>query len=93
MQPFTREYFEIMRGRREDCHCEKCSWFGHMAYQCRRKEIMEERRRKLSGRGNKFAPLQSKVYRRIEKGYVAHLYKGKAQPTRCWGCGEAGHVL
>ena len=51
------------------------------------------RRKKLVGRGNMFVPLLSKVCRRMEEGNAAHPYKGKAQPTRCWGCGEAGHVL
>ena len=45
------------------------------------------------GGGNKFAPLLSKVCRRMEEGNAVRPYEGKAQPTRCWGCGEAGHVL
>ena len=47
----------------------------------------------MVGGGNKFAPLLSKVCRRIEGGNAVHPYKGKAQQTRCWGCGEVGHVL
>ena len=54
---------------------------------------MEERRRKSVGRGNKFTPLLSKVCRRIEGENMVYPYEGKAQPTRCWGCGKAGHVL
>ena len=54
---------------------------------------MEERRRKLVGRGNKFAPLLSKECRRMEGGITACPYKGKVQPMTCWGCGEVGHVL
>ena len=83
----------MMRGRRRDRCYKKCGWFGHMAYQCRRKEITEERRRKLSGRGSKFAPLLSKVCRRMEGENVACPYEGKVQPIRCWGCGEVEHVL
>ena len=64
-----------------------------MACHCRQKEILEERRRKLMGGSNKFAPLLSKVCRRMEGGNVARPYKGKAQPTKCWGYGEVGHVL
>ena len=64
-----------------------------MAHHCRQKEILAERRRKSEDRGNKFAPLLSKVCRRIEDGNAACPYEGKAQPTRCWGCGEARHVL
>ena len=64
-----------------------------MACHCRQKEILAERRRKSVGRGNKFMPLLSKVCRRMEGGKAARPYKGEAQPTKCWGCGEAEHVL
>ena len=66
-----------------------------MACHYRQKEILVERRRKLGGesRGNEFIPLLSKVCRRIERGDVACPYEGKVQPTRCWGCEEAEHVL
>jgi len=83
----------MMRGRRSDHRCHKCGWFGHLACHCRQKEILAERRRKSEGRGNKFVPLLSKVCRRMEGGVAAHPYEEKAQPTKCWGCGEAGHVL
>ena len=45
------------------------------------------------GGGNKFAPLLSKVCRRMEEGNAVRPYEGKVQPTRCWGCREAGHIL
>ena len=64
-----------------------------MACNCRQKGILEERRRKPVEGGNKFAPLLSKVCRRMEGEIAARPYEGKVQPTRCWGCGEAGHVL
>jgi len=82
-----------MRGKRGDCRCCKCGWFGHLAYHCRHKEILAERWRKSGGGGNKFMPLLSKVYRRMEGGDASCPYKRKAQPTRCWGYGEVGHVL
>ena len=47
----------------------------------------------MVGEGNKFAPLLSKVCRRMKEGNAVRPYEGKAQPTRCWGCGEVGHVL
>jgi len=83
----------MMRGRRGNHRCRKCGWFGHLARHCRQKEILEERRRKLVDGGNKFAPLLSKVCRRIKGENVTCPYKGKVQPTRYWGCGEVGHVL
>ena len=64
-----------------------------MACHCRQKEILAERQRKSEGGGNEFAPLLSKVCRRMEGGIAACPYEGKAQPTTCWGCGEEGHVL
>jgi len=44
-------------------------------------------------RDNRFAPLQSRVCRRIEEGYTACPVQGKTQPVRSWRCGGAGHVL
>ena len=64
-----------------------------MACHCRQKEILAEKKRKAVSRGNKFMSLLSKVCRRIEGGDAARPYEGKTQPTRCWGCGEAGHIL
>ena len=64
-----------------------------MARHCRQKEILAERRRKSEDGGNKFAPLLSKVCRRMEGGIVARPYEGKVQPTTCWGYGKMGHVL
>jgi len=39
-------------------------------------------------KGAVYDTLLSKVCRRIEEGIAACLYKGKAQPTTCWGCGR-----
>ena len=64
-----------------------------MARHYRQREILAERRRKSESRGNKFVPLLSKVYRRMEGEIMARPYEGKVQPTTCWGCGEEGHVL
>jgi len=91
--PCTQAYIKMMRGRRGDHRCCKCRWFGHLAHHCRQKEILAERQRKLEGGNNKFVPLLSKVCRRMEGGIVVRPYEGKAQPTTCWECGKAGHVL
>ena len=39
----SRQYVERFRGYRGDKRCRKCSWFGHMAHQCRREGIEAER--------------------------------------------------
>ena len=83
----------MMKERRGNHQCRKYGWFGHRAHHCRQKEILEERRRKLIEGDNKFVPLLSKVCRRMEEEYAVCPHKGKAQPTRCWECEEAGHVL
>jgi len=90
--PCTWAYIEMMRGRRGNCRCHKCGRFGHLARHCRQKEILAERRRKSEGGSNKFAPLLSKVCRRMG-GITAHPYEEKVQPIMCWGCGEEGHIL
>jgi len=73
--PCTQAYIEMIKGRRGN---RRCGWFGHLARHCRQKEILEERRRKLVGGGNKFAPLLSKVCRRMEGGITARSYEGTA---------------
>ena len=90
--PCTQAYIEMCRGRRGDRRCKKCRWFGHIACYCR-KEIMEERRKKLLCEVNRLVPLESRVCRRMEAGNVVHPFKGEVQPTKYWGYGEARHVL
>jgi len=79
--PCTRAYIEMMRGRRGNCRCHKCGWFGHLAHHCRQKEILAERRRKSEGGDNKFVPLLSKVCRRMEGGIAVKGAKGGLAAT------------
>ena len=39
----SQQYVEKFRGYRGDKRCRKCSWFGHMAHQCRREEVKAKR--------------------------------------------------
>jgi len=39
----SQQYIERYRGYRGDRRCKKCSWFEHMAHQCRREEIEAEK--------------------------------------------------
>ena len=63
-----------------------------MVHYCRQK-ILAERKRKSESGDNKFAPLLSKVCRRMKGGITARPYEGKAQPMTCWRCEEVGHAL
>ena len=83
----------MIKRRRGDCYCKKYSWFGYIAYQYRKKKIIEEKKRKSHSRGNKFVLLLSKVCRRIKSGYVACPSERKVQPMRCWGCRKEDYPI
>jgi len=83
----------MIKERREDCCYKKCSWFGHMTYQCRKKEIIKEKKRKLYAEDNKFALLLNKVCRRIEEKYIACSVKEEVQPRKHWGYRKEGHSI
>jgi len=40
----SQQYVERFRGYKGDKRCKRCSWFGHMAHQCRRKKIEANKR-------------------------------------------------
>jgi len=91
---FTREYFEMCRGRRGNRRCWQCGWFGHMARYCRYKEVMSARQGGREGSENKWEVLRTRVMAGEEDRHAACSAKRKAQQERkCWGCGEEGHCL
>ena len=77
---------ERYRGYRGDKRCKRCSWFGHMAHQCKREEIEVERRQRGGSIENRWKPLECRVMR-CDKEREAQ------QQMKCWGCGEVGHRL
>jgi len=90
----SRQYVERFRGYRGDKRCRKCSWFRHMAHQCRREEV--EAGRELRGRSqeNRWKTLECRVMRCGEEREAACSIRREAQQgIRCWGCGEVGHHL
>jgi len=90
----SQRYVERFRGYRGDKRCRKCSWFGHMAHQCRREEI--EAKRELRGglRENRWEPLRCRVIRCDEEREAARsMGREVQQGVKCWGCGEVGHCL
>ena len=85
---------ERFRGYRRDKRCRKCSWFGHMAHQCKREEIETVREQRGGSGENRWEPLRCRVMRCDEEREAACSIKRKAQQeVRCWGCGEAEHRL
>jgi len=90
----SRQYVERFRGYRGDKRCRKCSWFGHMAYQCKREEVKAEREQRGGLQENRWKLLECRVMRCDEEKEAACSVRGKAQQgMKCWGCGEAGHRL
>ena len=82
------------RGYRGDKRCKKCSWFGHMAHQCRREEVEAEREQRGGSYKNRWKTLECRVMRCDEEREVARSMRREAQRgVKCWGCGKVGHHL
>jgi len=90
----NRQYVEKFRGYRGDKRCRKCSWFGHVAHQCRREEIEAERELRGGWTENRWELLKCRVMVCEEERVAACSKRRKAQQeVKCWGCGEVGHRL
>ena len=90
----SRQYLERFRGYRGDKRCKKCSWFGHMAHQCKREEVEAERELRGGSDENRWKPLECRVMRCDEEREAARSVREEAQQgVKCWGCGEVGHHL
>ena len=88
------QYVERFRGYRGDKRCRRCSWFGHMAHQCKREEIKAERKLRGGSCENRWEPLKCRVMRYDKEREVARSMRREAQQeVKCWGCGEVGHHL
>ena len=86
-------YYEMCKGRRGDRRCFSCGWFGHLARNCRNKELGAMREKRGDENKNRWEVLRSRVMTCGAKN-AAHPIKGNAQQERkCWGCGEEGHCL
>ena len=70
-----------------------CGWFGYLARNCRRRELVAAKQTRGRENVNRWEALKSRVMRCGVKS-VAHPIKGNAQQERrCWECGEGGHCL
>jgi len=86
-------FYEMCKGRRGDRRCFACSWFGHLARNCRNRDLVAVREKRGDENKNRWEALKSRVMRCDVKS-AAHPIKGNAQQEkRCWGCSEVGHCL
>ena len=67
----SQQYVERFRRYREDKRCRKCSWFGHRAHQCNRREIEAERELRGGLCENRWKPLECRVMRCDEERLAA----------------------
>ena len=89
-----RQYIERFKEYRGDKRCKKCSWFRHMAHQCRREEVEAEREQRRGLQENRWKPLECRVMRCEEEREAACSIRREAQQAvKCWGCEEVGHRL
>ena len=90
----SRQYVERFRGYRGDKRCKRCSWFRHMAHQCRREEIEAERELRGGSCENRWELLRCRVMRCNEERKAVHSKRREAQQgMKCWECREVGHHL
>ena len=88
-----KQFYELCKGRRADRRCFSCGWFGHLARNCRNRELRAMREKCGDKNKNRWEVLRSRVMRCGVKS-AAHPIKGNTQQERrCWGCGEVGHCL
>jgi len=84
----SQRYVERFREYRGDKRCRKCSWFGHMAHQCKREEIEAEREQRGELQENRWELLRCRVMRCDEEREAAYSMRREAQRgVECWGCG------
>ena len=88
-----KQFYKLCKGRWADRRCFSCGWFGHLACNCRNRELRAIREKRSDKNKNRWEVLRSCVMRCGVKSTV-HPIKGNAQQGRkCWGCSEVGHYL
>jgi len=73
------QYVERFRGYKGDKRCRKCSWFRHMAHQCRREEIEAEREQRERWQENRWEPLKCRMMACKEERKAARSARREAQ--------------
>jgi len=75
----SQRYVERFRGYRGDKRCKKCSWFRHMAHQCRREEVKAKREQRGGSQENRWKTLECRVMRCDEEREAARSIRREAQ--------------
>ena len=74
-------FLEMYKGRYGDRRCFICGWFGHLAYNCRNRELVAAREKRGDKNKNRWKVLRSCIMRyRVE--HIAHPTKGNAQQEK-----------
>jgi len=74
-----RQYVERFKEYRGDKRCKKCSWFRHMAHQCRREEVEAEREQRGGLQENRWKTLECRVMRCDEEREAVRSIRREAQ--------------
>ena len=74
-----RQYVERFKEYRGDKRCKKCSWFRHMAHQCRREEVEAEREQRRGLQENRWKTLECRVMRCDEEREAVRSIRREAQ--------------
>jgi len=88
-----KRYYEMCKGRQGDRRCFTCGWFGHLARNCRNRELVGVRQTRGRENINRWEALRSHVMRCGVKNVVHPIKRNAQQERRCWGYGEVGHCL
>ena len=75
----SQQYVERFRGYRGDRRCKKCNWFGHRAYQCKRREVEAERELRGGSDENRWKLLECRMMRCDEEREAVRSVRREAQ--------------
>jgi len=76
-----KQFYELCKGRQADRRCFSCGWFGHLAHNCKNRELRAMREKHGDKNKNRWEVLRSRVMRCGVKS-MAHPIKGNAQQER-----------
>jgi len=88
-----KQFYELCKGRRADRRCFSCSWFGHLACNCRNRELRATREKYGDENKNRWQALRSHVMRCGVKSMACPIKGNAQQERRCWEYSEVGHCL